>query len=316
MANPIVDYKKIKLENERSTHLTKKLNRLSTWQFFKVLYRNDMFKIILMNLLMMVFIVPAVLVWLFCYSSNAGLLAQQLPNANVIGIGTNVWLGVGAYYSEQLALINNTTHLWWILAFCALAFAFSGGMAIVRDAFWTGRVKVFKTFFVGIGQSIAYTFTGTLVLSAAFYGLYALQTLLMAVLPSWLAIIILVIGWIIFALMAIYMYTLFAVATTYKQSFVNNVTDAWRILWLNFLPNMFSFIIGIAPFILYFMLTTGTFTMLLLAVFFMFGMFYLVFVYMTNMMKTFALFHPVERKKGNDKSSSTTPATPTPAKAN
>ena len=46
-----MDFSKIKLENERSGHVTKRLNRLSTWGFFKVLYRDNIFRLFGFSLL-------------------------------------------------------------------------------------------------------------------------------------------------------------------------------------------------------------------------------------------------------------------------
>jgi len=296
---PLVDYKKIKLANERSTHVEKRLNRLGVWKFFKVLYRDSMLKIFLFNFLLLIFAVPIFLVYYFLIFQETYALTSTLPTANFLGIGSSVWLDVGRYTAEQTQLITNGGFIWISVALLALAFAFSGGFAVIRDAFWTGKLVVLKPFWNGITSSIGYTLCGTAVISGSFLGIYFLSGIIKAAFPMWAYIILLVVMWAVFALIFMYMYTLFAVAVTYRQPVGDNLADAWRLLWLNFLPNFIRILITAAPFVLfYFVSASGSIiTTLLIAAALMFGMFYLVFVYMTHMMKTFALFHPVEKKK-------------------
>jgi len=296
---PLVDYKKIKLADERSSHVEKRLNRLGVWKFFKVLYRDSMLKIFLLNFLLLIFAVPAILVYYFKIFQETYALNLTLPTANFLGIGSNVWLNVGAYSAEQTQLITNGGIIWLSLSLLALAFVFSGGFAVIRDAFWTGKLVVLKPFWKGITASIGYTFAGTAVLSGSFLGIYFLSGIIKAAFPTWAYIVMLVVIWAVFVLLFMYIYTLFAVAVTYRQPVGDNLADAWRLMWLNFLPNLIRIIITAVPFVLYFLFASsgGILTTLLLAAALMFGMFYLVFVYMTHMMKTFALFHPVEKKK-------------------
>lgn len=49
---------KIVLKNERNGHVNKLVNELGSWGFFKVIYRNDMLKILGMNILMLILFVP------------------------------------------------------------------------------------------------------------------------------------------------------------------------------------------------------------------------------------------------------------------
>lgn len=300
-----IDASTIVLGNERSTHVEKKLNRLTTWKFFQVLYRNDMFKMILMNLLMLLFLAPTIILFLF-YASKEGALGNVLPYSNALGIGSSAWLGVTAYSLEQKMLINAEKQLWLIPALVAVAFAISGGFAILRDAFWTGRIKLFKPFFTGIANNIGYTLTGCAILSLGYYGIYSLNNFMTAALPSWLAITITVICYILLALIGLYCFVLFAVTSTYKQSVRTNLSDSWKLLWLNPVPNMFSFLMMGVPVLLYFILSASMLRTLLIAVFLMFGMFYVVLVWMTTMMKTFALFHPVAKKKASQQRPTTT----------
>lgn len=295
----MVDYKKIKLANERSGQVQKRLNRNGAWKFFKILYRDSMGKVFLLNLLLLLFVIPTVLVVYFLVMSKTYALTTMLPTTNYLGVGSGVWLDVGRYAAEQTAIINKNGNLWAALAALLVAFAFSGGFAVIRDSFWTGKLVIWKPFFRGIGQTLGYTLLGTAALSGAYLGIFFLGEALKPILATWVYVIALIAAWVLFALIFMYVYTLFAVAATYKQPVADNLADAWRLMWLNFLPNLIRIVITALPFVLYVLIaqSAGMIASLLLAAMFMFGMFYVVFVYMVHMMRTFALFHPVEPKK-------------------
>lgn len=291
-----LDFNQIKLENERSGHVTKRLNRLSTWKFFQVLYRGGMFRMMLMNILLLVTVVPAVIFYLR-YNSGISTLAAVLPSSNALGIGSAAWLDVAAYSKTQVFALENNMRLWWIPCIALISVAYSGGMAIIRDSFWTGKLVIFKPLGKGIAESIAYTFPGFTILSAMFYGIYRLNIFLPTVMASWLSVVLVVIAWVVMAFVGLYMLILFGVVATYKQSFAQNLKDAWVLLCMNIIPNIFKLIITVAPVVLMLLSLNSVIGSLILAVFLMFGMFYLVFVFQVHMMKTFALFHPIQEKK-------------------
>lgn len=291
-----LDFKEIQLLNERSGHVTKRLNRLNGWQFFKVLYRDDFIKIVLSNLLMLVFLVPTILVYYFSQSASASVMAT-LPYVNAFGVGASVWTGMGDYLTTQSASITAEYNLWFSLALLSVSVIFSGGMAIVRDSFWTGKLKVIKTFFVGIATNIPYTLFGTIILSAMYYGIVTLQAFLLATIPAWVAIIIVVIAYIIMAFTGMYLFTMFSVTVTFKQSFANNVKDSWLLLFMNFLPNVIHFVLAIAPLALLFFLSSSIMSTIIMVFYMLIGVFYIVFVWMTHMMRTFALFYPVVKSE-------------------
>ena len=84
----------IVLENERTGEISKKVNELGNWKFFKVIYNNSMFQILGLNLLMLLCLAPAVYFYLQ-YNSTVYSWGQALPFANSLGIGYNPWLDVG-----------------------------------------------------------------------------------------------------------------------------------------------------------------------------------------------------------------------------
>lgn len=294
-----MDFRKIKLNNERNEHVTKRLNRLNTWNFFKVLYRENIMRLFGFSLMMIVFIAPIVAMIMYGDYTNSAL-GMTLPQFNGMGLSTGVWDGMQDYYAQQIAQNNLYTGLYCVAASLLCSLILSGGFAVIRDSFWTGKlstVGVFKSFGKGVKASLPYGIVTDIILAFSVFGAYQFYVWAITVMPLWLSIILLVLLCIVIMFVAIYLFILCSVATVYKQSVADNLDDAWRLMWLNILPNIIHFLLTMVPIALYFATAgTGFFT-IMLVIMLMFGGMYIPLVWQTHMMKTFALFHPVEVKK-------------------
>lgn len=294
-----MDYSKIKLNNERNEHVNKRLNRLNTWQFFKVLYRENIMRLFGFSFLMILFIAPIVLVMMFGVGNNSSLSAT-LPQLNGLGFSTGIWDGMKDYFAKVSARNNLFTGLYCVAASLLCSLILSGGFAVIRDAFWTGKlsaVGVFKSFGKGVKASIVYALVTDIILAFSVFGAYQFYVWAVTVMPLWLSIVLLVLICIVIMFVAIYLFILCSVATVYKQSVLDNLDDAWRLMWLNILPNIIHFVLAMIPVALYFALSGTAFFTIILVLLLMFGGMYIPLVWQTHMMKTFALFHPVEVKK-------------------
>ncbi len=308
-----MDFSKIKLENERNGHLKKRLNRLSAWGFFKVLYRNNMWRLMGYSILMIICCAPVLALFLLSSLKTAQLM-NSLPYYGSFGMGTGVWLGVQSHYNLTVSNYNDVYGAFMVAGGLALAFIFSGGFAVIRDAFWTGGLKVFRCMGMGIAANIPYALVSALLISASVYGCFEFFVFAQTVMPLWLAIVLLVILCIAALLLMTYLMILCSVSVTYKQSVGQNLSDSWRLMWLNFLPNIIHIILALLPIGLYFLFSGGMLQILFLVFLLMFGGMYFPHVWQTHMMKTFALFHPVQvNKKGETKAA---PAVPQKAGGN
>lgn len=302
-----MDYTKIKLDNERNSHVTKRLNRLSTWKFFKVIYRENIWRMFGFNFLMLLLMLPILVVSLLG-SYNLLKIQAALPLNNGIGFSTGAWFaGTGnmGNVTEYLALRTRQNNLFYggmmAVAGVLLTLVFSGGFAVIRDAFWTGKlstVGVFRSMWKGIKANIVYAFISAAILSAAVFGIYQLYVYINEIAGIlWLAIVVTVILSVVGLFLATFLMILCSVTVTYKQSVKDSLSDAWRLLWLNVLPNLIHLVMALIPLALYMLLRGNIFGQLLLILILMFGGLYFPLVWQTHMMKTFSLFHPVEVKK-------------------
>ena len=295
-----MDYSKIRLGNERNEHVTKRLNRLSAWKFFRVLYRENIWRLFGFSILMILCLAPifAVVLW---GSYDLSGLEQTLPTLNSFGFSTGVWSGVGDYYNQQAMQSKIQTALFAAIASLLATIMFSGGFAVIRDAFWTGKlstVGVFKSIGKGIKANVLYALVATVVIAASVFGVYTFCLWAMLELKLWATIIVTIALSIVAMLLAIYLLILCSVSVTYKQSVLENLDDSWRLMWLNIFPNIIHFLVGLIPIALYFLFqSSGMLQMIYLTLVLMFGGMYFPLVWQTHMMKTFALFHPIEVKK-------------------
>ena len=294
-----MDYSKIKLNNERNEHVTKRLNRLNTWNFFKVLYRENVMRLFGYSILMIILVAPIVVMMILGSYSNSSL-GMTLPQLNGLGFSTGVWDGMQDYFAEVTARNNLYTGLYCVAASLLCSLVLSGGFAVIRDAFWTGKlsaVGVFKSFGKGVKASVLYGIVADVILAFSIFGAYQFYVWAVTVMPLWLSIVLLVLICIVIIFVAIYLFILCSVATVYKQSVADNLDDAWRLMWLNILPNIIHFLLALIPIALYFAFSGTAFFTIMLVLLLMFGGMYVPLVWQTHMMKTFALFHPVEVKK-------------------
>ena len=309
-----MDYSKITLANERNEHVTKRLNRLSTWKFFKVIYRENIWRMFGYNFLMILCMVP-IFILLMVGSFNINTVQHTLPLYNGFGFSTGAWFGgagdyptVEMFFASQIRSTNAFYGAMTVLAALVMTFMFSGGFAVIRDAFWTGKlgtVGVFKSMWLGIKSNLLYAFASTAVIASSIFGIYEMFVWLNEIVGIlWLAIVVTVVLSIVAFLVAMYLMILCSVSVTYKQSLGRNLDDAWRLMWLNIIPNILHLIVALIPVALYFIFGNSVLQQIYLIVMIMFGGLYFPLVWHTHMMKTFALFHPVEVKKKKKSSDS------------
>ena len=293
-----MDFSRIKLENERNSHVTKRLNRLNTWQFFKVIYRENIWRMFGYNFLMILCIVPIIIVIILGGIGNSEI-EQTLPMLNSMGFSTGAWLNLDNYLADRIYDNNIFYGLMTVVSSLLVTLIFSGGFAVIRDAFWTGKlsaVGVLKSVGKGIKSNILYAFVANVVIAFSVFGIYAMY-LTLSTQILWLAIVLAVVLGIIALFVMMYLMILCSVSVTYKQSLRQNLEDSWRLMWLNVLPNLIHLLLALAPIALYILFSGGLLQQLLLIVILMFGGLYFPLVWHTHMMKTFALFHPVEVRK-------------------
>ncbi len=295
-----MNFRKIALENERCGHVTKRLNRLNTWKFFQVLYRENMWRVFGFNILVLLLIAP-IFVMMFISTQKVLELQQTLPT---IGdqFSTGAWVGVDSVFQSQKFQLE-VQYGWLTVAVSIVAsLILCGCFAVIRDGFWTGKlatVGVLRSFVMGIKASFLYALVSEAIIALAVFGI--LTFINAQIVAPWLTIVLAVLMCIALLFVVAYLLILCSVAVTYKQSVGANLRDAWLLLWLNIVPNLIHVVFAVLPVLLYLLTSGGMLQGLVMAFIMMFGGMYVPLVWQSHMMRTFALFHPVEAKKKGKK---------------
>ena len=295
-----MNFRKIALENERCGHVTKRLNRLNTWKFFQVLYRENMWRVFGFNILVLLLVAP-IFVMMFISTQRVLELQQTLPT---IGdqFSTGAWVGVDSVFQSQKFQLE-IQYGWLMVAVSIVSsLILCGCFAVIRDSFWTGKlatVGVLRSFVMGIKASFLYALVSEAIIAFAVFGI--LTFINAQIVAPWLTIVLAVLMCIALLFVVAYLLILCSVAVTYKQSVGANLRDAWLLLWLNIAPNLIHVVFAILPVLLYLLTSGGMLQGLVMAFIMMFGGMYVPLVWQSHMMRTFALFHPVEAKKKGKK---------------
>lgn len=300
-----MNYRKIALENERCGHVTKRLNRLNTWKFFQVIYRENMWRVFGFSLLVLLLLAP-IFVMLILSSVQVNQLQATLPTVGD-PFSTGAWLGVEQVFAQQKLHVQTQYGLYTVAVSLVASLILCGGFAVIRDAFWTGKlstVGVFRSFFMGIKASFFYALISEAIMAFSLFGIIIFANWAPSVMASWLVIVCIVLMSILLWFVACYLLILCSVSVTYKQSVGANLRDAWLLMWLNILPNLLHVLFALIPVALYLITMGGMLQSIVMVLIFMFGGLYVPLVWQSHMMRTFALFHPVETKKKNKKGGS------------
>ena len=301
-----MNFRNITLANERCEHVTKRLNRLNTWKFFQVLYRENRWRVFGFSLLVLLTLAPIAVVLVMC-SLQITDLQQTLPTVGD-PFSTGAWQGVQDMF-ESRKFQTEVQYGWYAVGVSVVAsLMLSGGFAVIRDGFWTGKlatVGVLRSFVMGVKANFVYALISEVVIALSVFGILTFANWGPGALPGWLVVVIVILMSIALLFVATFLLILCSVTVTYKQSVGASIRDAWLLMWLNVLPNIIHVLFAILPVGLYLITAGGMLQGMVMVFIFMFGGMYFPLVWHSHMMRTFALFHPVETKKKNKKAQNT-----------
>ncbi|MFR7766526.1 MAG: hypothetical protein ACLU1U_04635 [Lachnospiraceae bacterium] len=115
--------------------------------------------------------------------------------------------------------------------------------------------------------------------------------------PAWASVLLQVVMWLALAFLTLYVMTFLSVNSTYKQSVGVNLKSAWHILMRYIVSTIFKFIIALLPVALLLLTFGNVIFSFVIAVFAIFGFFYVIFVWQSHMMIIFSIYNPVEKIK-------------------
>lgn len=292
-------YHEVVLGGERSAHLEKKVNELGSWEFFRYLYGNFSWKLVVVNMILLVFVLPCIILLLNFTTLTSVNFAANLPTDETFLAGGTYWFGIKDYTASLTSGNMQNSALWTAILIIFSTLALSGGFSVVRDSFWGGELKIFRPFFRGIKETTLTMLPFMIILAGLFYAFTYILSVILPLVPTFVYIIVAVTLYGLLVLLAIYVMIVFSTYGAYKQDLRTTLLDSWELYKASFVANLFSFVLAFAP-IVYLLASglnsSGFLNSLLIVMFCLLGFFYTVFVWEVHMMKTYRLYHPVEKK--------------------
>lgn len=273
---------------ERSERITKIENNTGGWKFFSYIYNASMFRTLGLQFLMLLFFIPAVFVILWQSSQLMGL-TSQLPVSNSLGLGISPWFGLDTYLTSNTTQIAQKMYLLLLVAIPVVTIAISGGFAVVRDAYWTGKLRVCTAFFKGVAQTGLKFLPFTVVFALGLMGTHYLGVATQG-LPGWvnsiISIVILAVLFVVVLIGFVYVGT----STLYKQSFAEGFKNAVRFTFKKFLSHAVTLVFTLLPLALVaFSGSMGSlFSSMIIILFIMFGMLWISLVWMIHIIRSTA----------------------------
>ena len=226
------------------------------WELFWDIFKGRFWKLVIINLLTLVFFLP-LFALMFLRSSLVAGYGAACPFSQCFGVGyQSVPSLVG--FSEQIVVnVNIMIYLFLPIVLLIAAVGVSGAAYVVRNMVWTEGIFVANDFWRGIKQNFSQIAAVSLLFSLVFYMTQVSlslcdQMLAVNAVASWIIIVSKVITYLfitIFSIMTCHMITM---CVTYKLKFRHLIKNSF-LFTIGLLPqNIFFLFLGTIPFILLF----------------------------------------------------------------
>ena len=216
------------------------------WELFWDILKGRFWKLVIINLLTLLFFIPLFLL-IFYRSAVISGYGASMPFAQGFGVGYQAPLSFLGYKEQIVFQVNMFVYLLLPIALMIAAVGLSGGAYVIRNMVWTEGIFVANDFWRGIKQNIKQMLVISVVYSLVFYITriavsVADYNIALGAQNSWLFVISKIFSLIVlfvFSVMTLHMITM---TVTYELKF--------RAL----LKNSFLFTIGLLPHNLLFIL--------------------------------------------------------------
>ena len=245
---------RLMLGSEKSEGYARASLPSNRWELFWDIVKGRFWKLVLLNLLVLLFFIPLFLLIFYRSAAITGF-GETMPFAQGFGVGYQAPLSlVGA--EEQIVFnVNLMAYLFLPIVLMIAALGVSGGAYVIRNMVWTEGIFVANDFWRGIKQNIKQMLLIAITYSVVFY----LAILAISVADfnlasgngtAWLFIlskIISIITIIFFSVMTMHMITM---SVTYKLKFRALIKNSF-LFTIGLLPqNAFFLLLAFIPFIL------------------------------------------------------------------
>ncbi len=207
---------------ERSESYARSTLPGNRWELGWDVFRNNMGKMVGINMLMLLFMLPLFII-LFLRYTNIQYYAMMMPFSQNIGVGypaAPMYPGI----VEQIYLTaNQSTLIYLPIAAAVASVGIAGGMYVMRNMVWSEGVFVGTDFWTGVKKNFIVVFLSTLLYSVLLlmsilsisYGNYINATAN----SSWLITVAIIVSYVMLAFFTIVYLFMISFGVTYELKF-------------------------------------------------------------------------------------------------
>ena len=271
---------------EKSEEYARSTLPTNRWQLFFDIFKGNFGKLVKINLLMLLFCVPTLLVLLLAW-------ILQETNGVLYPFGANLGVGYPAVPNQQgLAeslLLQNDLLIYGgiVLSVFIASIGIAGGMYVMRNMVWTEGIFVTNDFWRGVKLNYKNALQTALFFSIILFVTRAISnmtdlSIAMGTLSKAQTVMLTiskVVGYVMLVMAGLMSFWMLALGVNYKQSFIVMVKNSFLITIGTFPQTVFFAVLALLPFVLFLFNVNFLTTIGFLIVFF-FGFSYALLVWL------------------------------------
>lgn len=138
------------------------------WELFWDILKGRFWKLVIINLLVLLFFIPLFLL-LFMRANFVAGMGAAMPFSQGLGLGYQAPVSLVGYAEQVVFNVNLVSYLLLPIALSIAAIGVSGGAYVIRNMVWTEGIFVANDFWRGIKQNFKQIFVVALLYSVVFY---------------------------------------------------------------------------------------------------------------------------------------------------
>ena len=285
---------------ERDEEYARSTLPTSRWGLFWDIFKGRFSKLVIVNLLMLIFFIPMILVVVFRIV-YVNVQATLMPFSAWLGVGYPAMPNLEGMPQQLLLSSNLQFGLLMIVAALIAAVGISGGMYVIRNMVWTEGIFVANDFWRGIKINIV-----NVLQSALFYGVFLYLFVISISWSNWmlatgagndvLITISMVVSYIAIAIITMMFLWMLSMGGNYKLKFFQLLKNSFLMTFGLIFHNIFFVALMLIPVIL--MLLGSFFQVVGIIIMILFGISYMLLVWFNYSQWAFDKFFESKREGG------------------
>ena len=224
------------------------------WELFWDIFKGRFGKLVIINLLMLLFFLPLFALIFYRYITIMGY-GLAYPFAQGFGVGYQAPFSMVGYSENIIFNVNTAVYILMPIALMIAAIGVSGGAYVIRNMVWTEGTFVSNDFWRGISLNYKKILVISLLFSVMFYVTFCVNALfdqLVAVgqAAPWLITIVKIITYFVFGFYSVMTAHMITMTVTYDYKLRHLFKNSF-LFTLGLLPhNVFFGLLALLPFIL------------------------------------------------------------------